>query len=779
MHSRRVITSAVAIATAVALTACGGGGGGGSVAPTSANAPGSGTGSGGSSGGSNSKAAQSVQVNMHIPGASSTASATKRSPQFVASSTQGVLVVVYATSDTGHTTPLGSSATNVAPGSAACGGASGARTCSVTIPAPPGQDDFVFTTYDQPPSSGTTFSGSAHLLATGTVTNQTISAATANVVNVTLSGAIASLTASPYDYAFVAGTGPHTYTQEITAYDAGGNVIIGSYVDGNGNADPITITVTETGGSGLTTISTNGSTFSNTATLASSSTVATVSYTGGGSPPYYATLAAVAASGQSISPTFNPLYVSSTSTAYTGGTNPAINLTAPNQSITITFSEANSNYFTTAPSVGSNCTGVATVSAATSTSPTFYSFTVTGSSAGGSCVISIYDGAVNDNIALTAVGNTTSTVAVPGSLLVYTADGPGGVGIRTTAGTQVGHVTTLSSADNIALDNAGNLYVLSDTTGLSKYVPSAGGYPPTYTNSGATYNITNLSGVVTVQASGDGEIVVNEDNASYNEMIYDIWDPGQTGAPSRTITLPDATGVLLYFGHLTSSGELYAAGTIACGIDGGYHCVQYEVIPEGSSTPTRTFQESLVSPQNQANFSPSYESVGGDGTLYVSEWNYGAGDINAGVYIYPPSGQETHVTQGASSPSGIDVDLTGNIYVANNNITFNAQGVQLSPDTAHTFNVLSPDGKTILRSINLLPGPAALAVNGDGTAFVSDAGVYSILPNAGTGTQIDSYSAYNIVIYDGTGTRSSLSRTPLSIGSGTAHGGSAVYRRRH
>lgn len=142
---------------ALALAGCGGGGGttpsgaGAVVTPATA-APGANT-------------PQSVQLNVHIPGASTAAAArsatasSRRSPQFVASSTEGVLVVVYATSDTNHTTPLGSSATNVSPGSTACGGASGARTCSISIPAPPGLDDFVFTTYDQPPNSGTTFPG--------------------------------------------------------------------------------------------------------------------------------------------------------------------------------------------------------------------------------------------------------------------------------------------------------------------------------------------------------------------------------------------------------------------------------------------------------------------------------------------------------------------------------------------------------------------------------------------------------------------------------------------
>jgi hypothetical protein len=107
-----------------------------------------------------------VQLNMHIPGAS-TSSTSRRSPQFVAASTQGVFVVVYATRDAQHQNPLGTSATNVSPGSAACGGASGARTCTVTIPAPPGQDDFVFTAYDQPPNGPTTFPGNANVLAKG------------------------------------------------------------------------------------------------------------------------------------------------------------------------------------------------------------------------------------------------------------------------------------------------------------------------------------------------------------------------------------------------------------------------------------------------------------------------------------------------------------------------------------------------------------------------------------------------------------------------------------
>ena len=67
----------------------------------------------------------------------------------------------------------------------------------------------------------------------------------------------------------------------------------------------------------------------------------------------------------------------------------------------------------------------------------------------------------------------------------------------------------------------------------------------------------------------------------------------------------------------------------------------------------------------------------------------------AGVYVYPVTGQEKKYTLGAESPQGIDLDIAGNIYVVNNNSTYDS-GETL--DTARNVGVLAHDG-TLLRRI--------------------------------------------------------------------------------
>ena len=151
-------------------------------------------------------------IKVRIPGSS--ASAARRQIKFVSGATNGVLVQVYAHSDTSHGTLLGSSATDVSSGSVACGGVTGTpRTCSILIPAPAGNDDFVFTTYDAAPVSGSFVS--AKLLGTGTV-NQTIVANQSNTISVTLGGVITALTVAS---TFVVAAGS-TVTIPVSATDA-------------------------------------------------------------------------------------------------------------------------------------------------------------------------------------------------------------------------------------------------------------------------------------------------------------------------------------------------------------------------------------------------------------------------------------------------------------------------------------------------------------------------------------------------------------------------------
>jgi hypothetical protein len=177
-------------------------------------------------------------------------------------------------------------------------------------------------------------------------------------------------------------------------------------------------------------------------------------------------------------------------------------------------------------------------------------------------------------------------------------------------------------------------------------------------------------------------------------------------------------------------------------------------------------------------------AIGPTGTLYVAEYTQSASDPLAGVYIYPADGSgEKYAPEPA--PEDLDLDNTGNIYVINNNVGIDPVTSAVIPDTDHFLQVLSPDGQTSLRYIQIAPNCAPIAVASDGTTFLSQydtfgypGSTYSLLPTQNTPTTIDSATAGNIILYDGKTELTSLRRSTLSVGSGTAHAGGFMRRRR-
>lgn len=130
-------------------------------------------------------------ITIKIGGTSSATQSNTRRPMYVSHSTSGVEVNVAA-HGAGFTgvTPT---ETDVSPGSAACGGQTGPRTCTIYVyNLPTGTADFLINTYDQKPTNATTHAG--NLLSTGETDNVTIIQGGTTNVAITLLAVPASLT---------------------------------------------------------------------------------------------------------------------------------------------------------------------------------------------------------------------------------------------------------------------------------------------------------------------------------------------------------------------------------------------------------------------------------------------------------------------------------------------------------------------------------------------------------------------------------------------------------
>jgi streptogramin lyase len=171
---------------------------------------------------------------------------------------------------------------NVAAGSPACTSGPSTRTCTIAVVAPPGSDTFVITAYDAP-------NGTGNVLASGSVTLIAPPPGSAPATAaVTLNGTIARIAltiANPYPPVGTATTSPVV----VTAYDADGNTVIGAY------DAPVALTDADT--SGATTLSPQS--------LGSSSSVATLGYSGA-VPFISTTLTATLAGLPAVSQTFAP-----------------------------------------------------------------------------------------------------------------------------------------------------------------------------------------------------------------------------------------------------------------------------------------------------------------------------------------------------------------------------------------------------------------------------------------------------------------------------------------
>jgi len=355
------------------------------------------------SGGSASKS-QSVKIALYVPAAAASTSSRTRSPLYISSATDSVVVTVK---DTTSGQLLGTSTTDIASGSSACGGTTGARTCTIYVPVEPtsgsATDTIVFATYDQEPVNGTV-PYNANLLSVGSII-QAIAAGSTNVLDVALAGIAATVTVTPTNFSWSGGQPgkivpfpdgtPHHYTFTVGLQDADGRTIVVANNDpsnpgSTGTNNPYQPTVTFETEQNFVLSFPQHTTF--TAPSSDLSQPVTVTYDGGGTAtdgplgqPYsslqdivitYPSLTPGLAPGQATtvtgSFTINPMYVgvatngqgdtvATTGFAADGFANSpttALSFDSAGQSATLTATEAGASSFTTS-STGTACAGLA------------------------------------------------------------------------------------------------------------------------------------------------------------------------------------------------------------------------------------------------------------------------------------------------------------------------------------------------------------------------------------------------------------------------------------
>jgi streptogramin lyase len=213
------------------LAACSAGGGGQSTVPTRAPA----------------RKLTHVTIRVKVPvKAPAHATPKIRHRMSIASQTQGLLTTVSVSGSTAApvTTASDISATNTQE----CTTSGTSRSCTVSVSAPIGDDNFVFQTYDQTPVDGG-FSG-ANQLEAGNAT-QTVTTGSPATLGITLGGVVSSISLVVTPIAL------HTLIQStatlgVYATDADGDAIVGTYVDPLGNDVTLNLSVSPNPNGALT-----------------------------------------------------------------------------------------------------------------------------------------------------------------------------------------------------------------------------------------------------------------------------------------------------------------------------------------------------------------------------------------------------------------------------------------------------------------------------------------------------------------------------------------------
>ena len=634
---------------------------------------------------------QSASVSMQIPKTIATQS-KNRTPQYVSASTLGVAVWVFVPPATQPVTPT--AVADFSATSPACtAGSNGARTCTISIPAPIGSNDtFVVSTYDQVPSGGVPV---GNLLSTNTITGVAIVAGQVNTVPLTLNGVPVTLVINPPAVAVPTGQAS-SFTINVNAKDVDGNYIIGSGSYTNPIALAITgdpnstlslssstvaapsgsaITVTFTGGTlgtGTITATATGATSAHT-TITASSAVSSVTFT----IPGFSTQAVyLVSTGNALIYRFaaNASGAATPTSTISGGVPIGVAVDSLYQYV------LESNLTIAVYPVGVNGPPVRTISGSNTKlcnpngiavySGTIYvadSCTQSGilewpSSTAGNVAPSnqIFGGSTGllgaNLIAVSAAGIFVANRQANGNVVEYALGATGNASPVFTVPSGIGSIDTTSGPQGIAVDNSGNLYVSTGgiTNGVLVFAPGATTASYTITGNGSMCGPQSIA----LDATLSTRIWVSNDcygtglyQSDVNE--YALGSANATNSPIVTFGGPSITGWGVEgccSAITTGPGFVYSANSAN------------NTITQTTSagvTVTTTANGSTGAPDHP--FGIAFDTVG---NLYVADRGLGR------VEVFAPGATTATRTFFPLPPAracdfeGIALDAAGDVYVA-------------------------------------------------------------------------------------------------------------------
>jgi hypothetical protein len=479
-------------------------------------------------------------------------------PRFIGAATKGMTMAF-----TGPTTMT--QVVNLTPSDPRCTGAP--LTCTIAVTLLAGNYTVTIDAYNRAPVGGSIPAG-ASLLSTAKNAAFTMVGGITNSIGVTLDGVPASFVVGVLP-AGTAGTAFSAQSFTVTAKDAGGDIITGTYEDAVTVSDSDTSSLTQG-----TALAVNGGAAATSVLGTASSDAFTLAYGGLAITP--ATITASATGAANGTGTFTPALQP---IVYSGPLNGSV----PNVQFGVTaasFSGSEAGWTNPPYSrllTANAASGCSTIGSVAPVSGTAFTATRAGSPTIGSCTVSLADGA-GQSLGVTL---TTPAIGTPVSLGSNVANGatPGSVTVTTTQAVSAGStIIVISEASTIfgpqasgaaCADSAGNTYTAA-----------------VYSFAG----VGDFSGIcsahVATQLPSGGTITVSWSGTAPNGQLYlaNAWSvSGLAGSPLDEVVSTAGTGSAVSSGATATTAQ---ANELLFGaiLDTGSTVTNAAFVPAGNGT---------------------------------------------------------------------------------------------------------------------------------------------------------------------------------------------------